>query len=584
MKTVIDAVSGGTSRTVHQALKTVLPQFFTTSEAIDAVDGIPIPAELKILDPGKVVALVMSARRLAQNLCVQSGRGRGRDSGAGADGTMRGLAGLQMICLAVVFGCSGETTPPGDDDTVEDPSFKFHLNVVEDEELLGELDRLEITLSYPDDQVFLEFGEGDIVETYSMPNLPAGSDVVFTVRGLAGGEEVAVGDGPPCEIGEGLECWALIHRHGAFVPLDGTHYHRIGHAVIAVEGGAVVAGGMGVGEFAPLCDLRRRDNGRYYLSERSEDVLASRMAVSKISGGELDGQVFMGGGEMSATGEGDLSDQYWVWNPATESFSVSAGQLASPRYFGRSVALDDGAVVLTGGIAEFTMDTVYLSNLVEEVTPPGNGSGATAAEISWLHETVAVGGDQAVTCGGVVISPTGTSVGTWTGCIVYNAGSGAASTAQGILDVARAGYDAVAIGDDASRVLLVGGFSGSQEFLPYTDADLPILDTAEILSFDGPPQSVATIQMVHPRAFPVAVRLSGSQQVLVCGGRDDVGVRSDCEMFDEATETFAEVEGLQLPTAAQSIVAAELWDGSVLFVGGDRGTTSAAAIGVIYYP
>ena len=99
-----------------------------------------------------------------------------------------------------------------------------------------------------------------------------------------------------------------------------------------------------------------------------------------------------------------------------------------------------------------------------------------------------------------------------------------------------------------------------------------------------PPASVATIDMVHPRAFPVAVRLTGSQQVLVCGGRDGAGVRSDCEMFDEATETFSEVAGLQLPTPAQSIEAAELSDGSVLFVGGDRGTTSAAEIGVMYYP
>lgn len=35
MKTVIYAVSGGTSRTVYQALKTVLPQFFQSSEAIE---------------------------------------------------------------------------------------------------------------------------------------------------------------------------------------------------------------------------------------------------------------------------------------------------------------------------------------------------------------------------------------------------------------------------------------------------------------------------------------------------------------------------------------------------------------------
>jgi len=493
---------------------------------------------------------------------------------------------LRLVCILVVglVGCSDEVEPPADDDTVEDLSFKLHLNTVDDEELLGELDRLEIVVSYIDDEVALEVVDGDISESLSLPDLPPGGDVVFGVTGLVGDVEVAVGDGPPCEVGEALECWALVHRHGAFVPLDGTHYHRIGHSVIAVEGGAVVVGGMGVGDFAPLCDLRRRDNGRYYLSERSEDVLAREMAVSKVRGGEFDGQIFMGGGETSAIGEGLLSDRYSIWNPATEEFSVTDGQLASPRYFGRSAALDDGRVVLTGGIAEYTADAVYLSALVEEVTPPANGSGSMASEISWLHEMTALGGDQAVTCGGVVISPTGTSVGTWTGCILYDAASSTVNTVPGVLDTSRAGYAAIRIGDEGDRLLLIGGISGSQEFLPYTDADLPILSTAEILEFDGPPESVATIQMAHPRAFPVAVRLSGSDRVLVCGGRDDAGVRSDCEVFDEATETFAEVEGLQLPTAAQSVRAAELDDGSVLFVGGDRGTTSAAEIGVIYYP
>jgi len=49
MKTVIYAVSGGTSRTVYQALKTVLPQFFPTSEAIE--ERVDIVREPEVLTP-----------------------------------------------------------------------------------------------------------------------------------------------------------------------------------------------------------------------------------------------------------------------------------------------------------------------------------------------------------------------------------------------------------------------------------------------------------------------------------------------------------------------------------------------------
>jgi len=56
MKTVIYAVSGGTSRTVHQALKTVLPQFFRTSEAIEEQVEIVRKAEVLTPEEAHVIA------------------------------------------------------------------------------------------------------------------------------------------------------------------------------------------------------------------------------------------------------------------------------------------------------------------------------------------------------------------------------------------------------------------------------------------------------------------------------------------------------------------------------------------------
>lgn len=502
--------------------------------------------------------------------------------------------GVLLACTVVLWGCEqrGVVAPftEGDDDDdsaePEATTFTLHLNLAGDDGILDELDSLVVGVIYRDlDPIGHTLTGNGIRDAIDLGSLPGGQ-AYFDLKGFVGDDEIAVGDSATMIIpSSGLgDAWALLHRHDMFVPLEGDGFKLLGHQVVAVDGGAVVVGGENGQGYGGLCQLIRSETGGYELDERTEDPQASGLTAARIEGGDLDGQVFIAGGVNDIIAPGYVRNDFRVWDPAADDLSVSTGILGEARHGAQSLGVGDGKVIVTGGITEYTDSTIYFTVQVEALEPAGGtASMAQADEVHWWHHTLPTDGG-AMTCGGFIIDEMMGEMVTTSACEAYSAATNQASTFYNVLDQERAGYGAAVIGDQEDSLLLIGGTVANLPTVPWPDDVTMALDTAEIIEPGNPPQSVATISMVHPRAYPAAVRFPDQHRVLVCGGHDGGMLRRDCEWFDEITETFSVAEGLELPVAASVVEAVWLGDGSALFVGGNGGFATPAEIGVIYFP
>ncbi len=462
--------------------------------------------------------------------------------------------------------------------------FELRLNTAGDDTLLDELDRLEVEVIYPDQsRSNFVFGGMAITSELTLESITPGEGAVFGLRGFAGEEEIAVGDSPPVSIEDGLDGWALLHRHGVFLPLDGDGFTRVGHQVVPVAGGAVVIGGDDGRGFAPLSELVRTETAGYELIKRGSGPQLMGSMATRIRGGEMDGQVFLGGGMDGPLSDSDVMDEYWVWDPDLDSFSTS-GDLMESRSAGSAVAIGAGLIALTGGVHETGDAYVIFAPNVELVELPTKDTYlAHSGEVRWFHSTAASSPLGAVSCGGYTIDVDQSSMVPSDSCDVYDAPAGEVQVLSQVLAQPRGGAASVPLGDDGDRLLLVGGIDENWEWIPGTDDGSSPLSTAEIVSLPGPTARPLVEEMVSPRAFPAAVRVA-QDRALICGGHDGYQMLRSCEIFDEQTETFEIAENLELQVPASAVVAAALDDGSVLWIGGNAGQGTPAANGLIYLP
>ncbi len=502
---------------------------------------------------------------------------------------------VPMVCVAFWVGCEqrGVMTPFTDDDDDDDSAdpvattYTLHLNLAGDDELLDELETVIVGVDYSsDDPLGFQFEGGEIRDELDLGILTGGY-AVFELRGLVGDEEIAVGDSATIEIsGDGVgDSWALLHRHDVFVPLEGDGFTRLGHQLVATGSGAVVVGGETPMGYGPLSHLVRSETAGYMLDEMHDDPQASGLTAARIEGGDLDGQVFIAGGVNDIIAPGFVRNDYRVWDPVDGEFTITSGVLTEARHNPHSLAVGDGKVIITGGITEYTEATIYFTVQVEAIAPDGGSSTMTQTdEVHWWHKTLPTGGGAALTCGGFIIDEMMGEMVTDDSCEAYDTVGNQAMTYYNILDQPRAGYGATVIGASDDELLLIGGTVMNLPTVPWPDDVTMALDTAEIINPGAPPESVATLPMVQPRAYPAVARFAGQHKVLICGGHDGGMLRRDCEWYDEINETFTTAENLELPVAASVVEAVVLEDGSALFIGGNGGFATPAEVGVIYFP
>jgi len=493
-----------------------------------------------------------------------------------------------------LVGCTGTPDP-----IIDGFDFDLNLNLAGDTDLLGEIDLLEIAVFSPDTgPLYYSWEWFDADSALEMEDVPRGEDIVFEVRGLSEGVEIASGESAPVTLPDEEEVWILFHRHGALLEVDqATPYPRVGHQVVAVDGGVVVIGGDTGDGFAPISTLSRTDHAGFELTDVAEAPPVAGFAAARILAGSRQGQVLIaGGGEYltgfsGLSGQYEISDAYSIWDPSAEQYTLEDGVLSGPRYLGAASALGDaggdGQVVLTGGALQWDSLQMTLSlNTDVETVDAASGEVASKAigEIHWLHAAVTWGPDITVACGGFGSDMGGAVLEDC--CDTYSAVENTWTDNDDVLQQARAGLAGVVLPDDSGdRILLIGGTSEEVSGIPDLDSTGGALANAEIVeSVGGTFESTHLIAMVHPRVFPFAVWLPDEEKVLVCGGHDGTILRQDCEFFDPDTNTFSIAEGIELPQGVDLLQGAVLDDGSVLMVGGHAGNYEAADFAVLYLP
>lgn len=493
------------------------------------------------------------------------------------------------ILLTLLAGC------PAPEEGFE---LTLRLNIAGDEALLDDLDTIEIDLFYTDGSQHQESWDYfDLDSLLSIEEVPRGEDVVFRVRGMAdtgdGMEELAVGESAAAQLPGTDEVWVLFHRHGALLELEsGGDVPRMGHAVVAIGDEAYVIGGeVGDGEYAPISRLVRTDRQGFALEDVSSGPPRSGFSTAVFPAGPRSGQVLVAGGGDGLEWFDGIQDNYGVWDPESGEYTEVNLPLVSGRFRAPAVAVTDpngdGHVVIVGGSTEGSGNQVLFTNLLETVHSGSEETeNLTVGGIRWGAALVSWGPTETViSCGGwddIVDS----HLDPGDGCDEYYVASHTHTRHDEALQQPRGGHAAVVVEvNDLSKILLIGGAEDEMTFeqLPMLEELQSPLATAELVD---PAHQYATelIEMAYPRVRPLALRLPEERRVLVCGGHDGTGLRSDCEVFDELSRTFALSDQLALPVPANEVQGAVLEDGSALIVGGNAGGYVPASFALIYLP
>ena len=278
-----------------------------------------------------------------------------------------------------------------------------------------------------------------------------------------------------------------------------------------------------------------------------------------------DGRVLIAGGS-GATGASVASAE--IFNPATGTFSSTAGQMTTPRAEAVAAPLPDGDVLIAGGIGGATghaiLRTAELYDPATGTFSPTGSMGtirrnAVAAPLPDGRVLVASGDDQ-----------TGGTPGPTAGrtAEVYDPASGLWS-GTGLTTVVRDHAVAAPLPD--GRVLIAGGNppnSGSAEtFDPAT----------------GTFSSAGIGALVRSRPDAVAAPLPDGR-VLIAGGQSVGGPFDDAEVFDPATDSFSSTGLGTMTEGVFDAVAAPLRDGGVLIAGGATATTDAIQDAEVFEP
>lgn len=239
---------------------------------------------------------------------------------------------------------------------------------------------------------------------------------------------------------------------------------------------------------------------------------------------------------------------------------TDVGSDVIPRFFHKSALLDDGRVVVVGGLG-LTLVPMGLTSFADisvfdpktnEFTHLRTGSGAVArlAKGRSSHTLTALKDGRVLIAGGNV-DASGTFTGRASDTVEFLMPLTGELAAGPPMNEKRAFHTATRLGDD--RVLVAGGASW-QVFDPRTNA------------------WSAPVRMHRTRMRHAAVRLPGSHatpsdRILVIGGLGSGG--RGLEILDPARSTSTSVSSM-LPTYLNDLAAAPLEDGRVLIIGGQR--------------
>jgi MYXO-CTERM domain-containing protein len=246
------------------------------------------------------------------------------------------------------------------------------------------------------------------------------------------------------------------------------------------------------------------------------------------------GKVLLTGGLSQANGGFLQVLTAEVYDPATDSFSVTAGGLAAQRQGHTATLLESGEVLVAG-------DTT-----AEVYDPATDGFSATAGGLAAQRQ----GHTATRLRTGSVLLAGGDTAGT---AELYDRTTRTFAPAAGPMRTARSAHSATLL--PSGKVLLTGGA-----------IDGGVADSAELYNpgtghFEAAPGALATGRQSH------TATLLPSGQVLVAGGKGGGAIRASLEVYDPENGAFTNTTGL-LPVAQGDHTATLLPSGKVLLAGG----------------
>jgi Kelch motif/Bacterial Ig-like domain (group 2) len=273
------------------------------------------------------------------------------------------------------------------------------------------------------------------------------------------------------------------------------------------------------------------------------------------------GTVLLAGGFVNSIwdyGTSISSNGAGLYDSATGAFSVT-GNMTANRGGHTATLLADGKVLIAGGADQDPTGTGLAS---AELYDPGTGTFTQTGSMTvgrYLHTATLLQNGKVLIVGGVLTS-TSDPVAT---AEVYDPATGT-FTMTGAMATAREQHTATLLAD--GRVLIVGGTTSppaslSSAWLATGTVDLQGTATAEIYDPSAGSFSV-TGSMAAARTFHTATLLPNGT-VLIAGGG---GENSAAEVYDPATGSFSTTGGMMIGRSGHT--ATLLPNGSVLVAGG----------------
>jgi hypothetical protein len=263
------------------------------------------------------------------------------------------------------------------------------------------------------------------------------------------------------------------------------------------------------------------------------------------------GMVLIAGGYNWAV-PGSCPPHAELYNPAAGTFA-NAGSLITPRYHHTATLLNNGKVLIAGGLAaNGSLASAELYNpATRTFTPTGRLNTGRA-----FHTATLLNDGQVLITGGSN-SARGTTTYLAT-AELYNPLTGTFSYTTRTLVTARAFHTATLLNN--GQVLVAGGYNGtySSDYLASAELYNPANGTFS-----------QTGNSKYPRQMHTATRLSNGM-VLIAGGNLGSllsGLLASTELYNPANGTFSEAGRLGAGRASHT--ATLLPNGMVLIVGGD---------------
>jgi hypothetical protein len=283
-------------------------------------------------------------------------------------------------------------------------------------------------------------------------------------------------------------------------------------------------------------------------------------AVTISGGGE---RVLVIGGRGGWSGwPGGYLKSAELYNPSTNSWSYTSTDMASYHYSHTSTLLNDGKVLVVGGLGNFGV----MTNAVDLYDPLADTwtAKATMSAARGSHTATLLNDGRVFVIGGVIPSGGSTVI---TATTAFYDPSTDSWTSGPSLNTARGGHKTVIL--DNGSVMVTGG----------TITGGTLLTSVEVWSPSSPTVWTTINSMNYRRSAHTATLLTDGR-VLVAGGTGGLvggstGALFSAELFDPFTGLWATTSAM--PTPHNRAVANLLDSGDVLIINGSTDTAATKA-------